>query len=102
MGAAELLASLHRSGLRVRAEGLQLIVSPAERLSEAHRLAIQADRDSLLAACLDPDTRVVCATCSRAHGEWCAAHPASGLPRGYIGGIVNQLQQCHAWQGATP
>lgn len=46
------------------------------------------------------DPRVTCATCSAAHGDWCAAHPLSGLPRGYIGAIVTLSQHCPTWQGA--
>lgn len=101
MSAAAFLSRLRNMGFKIRADGLQLFVSPAGRLSEAQREQIQAQRDDLIAACLDPDPRVTCATCVNAHGEWCAAHPRSGLARGYIGGLVTLPQHCPSWQGAT-
>jgi hypothetical protein len=49
----------------------------------------------------DREARVVCINCRHARGDRCAAHPRSGLSRGFIGGIKTLRQNCPCFEVAT-
>lgn len=97
MSANDLLLHLKKDGFQLRVINDRLAVTPASELSDGDRDAIRMHRDGLVAMLLEPDSRAVCITCRHARGVRCAAHPRSGLPAGYIGGITELLQNCPAW-----
>ena len=99
MSANDLLLHLKSAGFQLHVINDRLSVAPASELSDDDRDAIRMHRDGLVAMLREPDSRVVCITCRHARGERCAAHPRSGLPAGYIGGITTLLQNCQAWAG---
>ncbi|HNU11379.1 MAG TPA: hypothetical protein PKJ45_08440 [Rubrivivax sp.] len=54
MGARDLLADLAAAGIRVEADGARLLVGPADRLTDRHRVELREHKGEVLALLAEP------------------------------------------------
>lgn len=90
-------SSMHRATARATGPQLSGVIRGESSTACATEDSRAAQHVRCAAVAPVSEARVVCITCRNARGERCAAHPRSGLPAGYIGGITDLPQSCPTW-----
>ena len=105
MGARELLADLADAGLSIAADGGDLVIRPASKLSDDMHAMLRAAKSDLLALLSPPTPKRTCTDCAhRLRRGTCAEPVAAGLAThfGIRWAPDGHAQSCPAYEAATP